>query len=134
MLRALVKGKGLSDQVELAGTVTGNALVRALNAHTVLVVPSRWREPFGVVAVEGIACGCVVVASAGGGLSDAVGACGIVFERGNIASLAKALATVLSDANLRRACRTAAPEHLARYRQKHVAANYLRVMAAAVRN
>jgi hypothetical protein len=32
--------------------------------HKILVVPSRWTEPFGIVALEGIASGCAVVASA----------------------------------------------------------------------
>jgi glycogen(starch) synthase len=133
-LRALVETKGLSGQIEFAGSLTGGDLVRALNAHTVLVVPSRWQEPFGIVALEGIACGCVVVGSAGGGLADAVGECGLTFENGSPASLARALETVLSDSALRLKCRAAAPAHLARHRRKDVAATYLRIITAAVRN
>ena len=40
---------------------------------SVLVVPSRWKEPFGMVAVEGLACGCRLVVSEGGGLPEAAG-------------------------------------------------------------
>jgi glycogen(starch) synthase len=133
-LRAQVEERGLSGQIEFAGSLTGRDLVRVLNAHTVLVVPSRWQEPFGIVALEGIACGCVVVGSAGGGLADAIGACGVTFENGNTASLAGALETVLSDPALRLKCRAAAPAHLAKHRRKDVAAAYLRVMTEAVRN
>ena len=60
---------GLERQVEFTGVLQGETLVRTLNAHRIMVVPSRTPEPFGVVALEGIACGCVVVGSEGGGLS-----------------------------------------------------------------
>ena len=43
----------------------GAALAALLNQCRILVVPSLWAEPFGIVALEGIACGCVVVGSAG---------------------------------------------------------------------
>jgi len=37
------------------------------------VVPSRWNEPFGVVAVEALACGCRVLAAESGALPSIVG-------------------------------------------------------------
>jgi glycosyltransferase involved in cell wall biosynthesis len=36
-------------------------------------VPSLWREPFGMIALESLACGAVVIASPVGGLREAVG-------------------------------------------------------------
>ena len=50
----------------------------------IMIVPSIWEEPFGVVALEGIAAGCAVVASQGGGLPEAVGPCGILFPNGDV--------------------------------------------------
>ena len=38
---------------------------------------------FGVVALEGIACGCVIVGSEGGGLEEAIGPCGVTFPNSN---------------------------------------------------
>ena len=38
-------------------------------SRKILVVPSRYDEPFGVVALEGIASGCVVVGSNRGGVT-----------------------------------------------------------------
>ena len=67
-LRSQVERLGLDAQVEFTGTLQGEELVRTLNRHRVMVVPSRTPEPFGVVALEGIACGCAVVGSERGGL------------------------------------------------------------------
>jgi glycosyltransferase involved in cell wall biosynthesis len=86
---------GLEQQVMFAGAVTGEALVQLLNRHRVLVVPSRWEEPFGIVALEGLACGCAVVASDGGGLPDAVGSCGHLFKSGSAESMANKIIEAL---------------------------------------
>lgn len=124
---------GVSAQVDFRGTVTGETLVRLLNAHRVLVVPSRYDEPFGIVALEGIACGCAVVGSAGGGLGDAIGPCGRTFPNGDVPALARALADLLHDPQAREACLAHAAEHLARHGSVRAAERYLEALAAAVR-
>ncbi|HEX5758308.1 MAG TPA: glycosyltransferase family 4 protein [Thermoanaerobaculia bacterium] len=123
----------IGGQVDFRGTVTGQALVRLLNAHRVLVVPSRYDEPFGIVALEGIACGCAVVGSAGGGLGEAIGPCGRTFPNGDVPALARALAELLHDPRARAACLDPAAEHLARHGSARVAERYLETLAAAVR-
>ena len=45
------------------------ATLREIGAQLSLV-PSRWDEPFGLVAVESVACSCLTVARARGGLAD----------------------------------------------------------------
>lgn len=85
----------LQDQVHFTGPKRGEELGCLMNAHRILVVPSIWAEPFGIVALEGLASGCVVIGSQQGGLKDAIGACGLVFPNGNAAALAKALGQVL---------------------------------------
>ena len=62
-LRNLAKDVGVSTQVNFVGIKTGIELVQLLNTHQIMVVPSRWLEPLGIVALEGIACGCLVVGS-----------------------------------------------------------------------
>jgi glycosyltransferase involved in cell wall biosynthesis len=130
-LRARVAAAGVAAQVDFAGPLTGGDLVRGLNAHRVLVVPSRWNEPFGIVALEGIACGCVVVGSSGGGLRDAIGECGLTTTNGDAAALAGALEQLLSNPDAWQRFRAAAPKHLAKYRPRNVASAYLDVMAGA---
>jgi glycosyltransferase involved in cell wall biosynthesis len=59
------------------------------NSVDVLVVPSLWHEPFGLVLCEAISAGVPVVASAVGGIPEVIqhGQCGLLFERGDGAAL-----------------------------------------------
>ena len=90
-----------------------------------MVIPSRWREPFGVVALEGLACGCVVLASDGGGLPDAVGPAGLIFKRGVQDDLRNKLSTLLRDPNLVSYLRSQAGFHLTQFRSDVVCTRYL---------
>ena len=90
-LKSQVSALGLTEQVRFTGPLSGEALARMMNAHRVLVVPSRWEEPFGIVALEGLASGCNVVVSDGGGVGEAVGACGLLFKRNSAIALRDAL-------------------------------------------
>lgn len=121
----------LDAQVEFRGALSGEELVASYRRHRILVVPSRYREPFGVVALEGIACGCAVIASEGGGLADAVGPCGRLFPNGDVAALATAIERLLADPAELARCRVGAADHLSDHRPERVAAKYREVLAAA---
>jgi glycosyltransferase involved in cell wall biosynthesis len=128
LLRNLAVTLGVAGQVHFEGAKEGEELARRLNESEVMVIPSLWKEPFGVVALEGIASGCVLVASEGGGLADAVGACGVLVPNGDVAALADALEKVLTSSEVRARCRAAADEHLERHRAESVARGYLDVL------
>jgi glycosyltransferase involved in cell wall biosynthesis len=132
-LRALSAELGLDAQVNFAGPLAGEPLAAMLNRHRILVVPSRWAEPFGVVALEGIACGCVVIGSEQGGLPSAIGPCGCTVPNGDAPALAAAIERVLGDGQLQAQFRAGAAEHLARHTVPSVAAAYLAVFDKAVR-
>lgn len=122
----------ISDQVAFVGSKTGDELVTLLNQHHILVTPSRWHEPFGVVALEGIACGCVVVGSEGGGLKDAIGPCGETFPNNDMQALTNTLAHLLKNPDQQAGYRKNAPDHLAIHRKDKVAQAYLRVLEEAI--
>ena len=122
----------VEKQIRFVGPRRGEELARELNAHRIMVIPSRWHEPFGVVALEGIACGCVIVASSGGGLPEAAGDCGVTFPNSDTHALAERLAEVLTRPELVERLRAAAPEHLARHNRVHVAGAYLEVLQHVV--
>jgi glycosyltransferase involved in cell wall biosynthesis len=131
-LESLAIELSLDRQVIFAGQKSGGALAELLNRHRILVVPSRWAEPFGVVALEGIACGCVVLSSENGGLKEAIGPCGVTFENGNVRALADQLKRLLNDLALQAELRGQAAEHLAKFQSDAVAAAYLRPMRKLV--
>jgi glycogen synthase len=123
---------GLETQVTFAGMKSGTDLARFIGRHRVMAVPSRWAEPFGIVALEGIACGCVVVGTQLGGLAEAIGACGTVVPNGDSDALAKALRSILDDESVRLHYRSFATEHLAAHSRPVIARRYLEVLQAAV--
>lgn len=127
-LRKLSAQLGLERQITFAGRQSGNALAQTLSRHRVLAVPSRWAEPFGVVALEGIACGCVVVGSENGGLKEAIGPCGLTFENDNVAALAVQLERMINEPDARATLLQHAPPHLAKFQSDAIAAAYLRVI------
>jgi glycosyltransferase involved in cell wall biosynthesis len=131
-LREQASRLGIGSRVGFLGTRTGEDLAQLLNRHRVLVVPSRYDEPFGIVALEGIACGCAVVGSEGGGLKDAIGPCGRTFRNGDPADLARVLREVFEDPETPAQLQRHAPEHLASHTSAGVAAEYLAAMESAL--
>ena len=119
---------GVGEKVSFVGPKVGEELVKILNEHQIMIVPSLWDEPFGVVALEGIACGCVIVGSQGGGLSEAIGPCGLTFPSGDRQALTEALADLLANPGKLSAYREKADSHLQVHKQRTVAEAYLRVI------
>ena len=127
-----VRRRGLEDQVHFLGPLRGRALVQALNRHRVMVVPSVWEEPFGIVALEGLACGLVPIVARSGGLPDAVGDAGVVVPKSDAAALASEIHWLYGDASRLRTLRARAAGHLERHTRGAIAERYLHVLAAAV--
>lgn len=121
----LVADSNLQDQVTFAGPQTGDELAKTFNAHKILVVPSRYEEPFGVVALEGIGCGCLVVGSSGGGLPEAIGPCGVTFPNADAKALTDILERLLHTPGERERFLSEAPGHLAHFQPGVVARRYL---------
>jgi glycosyltransferase involved in cell wall biosynthesis len=48
-------------------------VLAAMGRAAIVVVPSRWEEPFGMAALEAMACGAALVCSRRGGLPDVAG-------------------------------------------------------------
>ena len=95
----------LPGRVHDAGLLPKNQLWSFYAALDCLAVPSltgpRWKEQLGQTVLDGLAMGVPVVASASGGLPDALGEAGIVVPEGDAAALADALKRLLDDPALR---------------------------------
>ncbi len=116
---------GLERRVQFAGPKRAAELLALLQQHKIMVVPSRYDEPFGVVALEGIASGCVVVGSSGGGLPEAIGPCGLTFPNADAGALATLLARLLASPEECARLRAPAPKHLTRFHPTTIAQQYL---------
>ncbi|MCI4319006.1 MAG: glycosyltransferase family 4 protein [Thermoplasmata archaeon] len=74
-------------------------LLTLMRESYLVVLPIRWDEPFGLVAVEAMACGRPVVAYASGALPEIVldGETGLLVPRGDTRALRAAVKSLLSD-------------------------------------
>lgn len=131
-LEKLVEELELQNNVDFKGSLTGEELVYCLNQHRYIIIPSVWEEPFGIVALEGMACGCLPIASDGGGLPEAIGQAGILFRKGDLDELITRILEVLRNSEIEHQYRSKIKAHLA-YHQSHlVAKRYLEVIEDAV--
>ncbi len=90
--------EGVSDIVQLAGFVADEQLHEMLQRASCVVIPSLY-EPFGIVALEGMAAGAPTIAARTGGLAEIIEGtdAGMLFEPGNHHELAECIADVLAD-------------------------------------
>jgi len=131
-LREIVKLNRMENKIIFRGLMRGTELVEHLNQCEIMVVPSVWREPFGIVALEGLACGCALLVADGGGLPEAVGLAGFTFKRGSIGDLKDQLSTLIANPDLRFALKNQAIRHLETFKTQIVSQKYLNEITKAV--
>lgn len=127
-LENLAASLQMQDCVQFRGALRGKELCDCLNEHRFILVPSIWDEPFGIVALEGMACGCLPIVSDSGGLPDAIGNAGLTFSKGNVDDLVRCILKVLDYPELEQQLRNAAKSHLAEYHPHMIAKRYLDVI------
>ncbi len=131
-LHNMVQDLGLEEQVRFVGLKKGTELAGLINQHRIMVIPSVWDEPFGIVALEGLACGCLVIGSGGGGLPEAIGGLGLTYPNQDALSLAACLQRVLEKPAAFLPHPKVLEIHLNRHRRAAIAREYLTVLARIV--
>jgi glycogen synthase len=126
-LQAISADLGLQENVLFVGAKSGNELASIMRDHRIMVVPSLYKEPFGIVALEGLASGCRLIVSRNGGLVDAVGPHALTFENGNIEELAACVLKALGEQPSCGKIPEPVAAHLSRHRLDVVAEQYLGV-------
>lgn len=86
----------LGPTVRYGGHLHGAALADELARASVFVFTPCWDEPFGLVAVEAMACGLPVAAFDMGAAREVIGEGGAYAAPGDVAELAGAIATALT--------------------------------------
>jgi glycogen(starch) synthase len=102
MLERIATNLMLGTQVEFLGWQTGSDLVKCYQKAQIVVIPSIY-EPFGMTALEAMACQRPVVASRVGGLSEIIEheVTGFLAEPKDDLDLAQWIMTLLSSAEMR---------------------------------
>ena len=135
-LRRRASGSRLEGRVEFVGPLDADGLARFYRSVHVVAVPSlttgSWKEQFGRVVVEAMACGVPVVASASGALPDLVEGAGVLVPEGDPAALADALVRVGADPDLSAALREAGLRRAAGCDWGRVAEQYVDLYRSAL--
>ncbi|MFL5383125.1 MAG: glycosyltransferase family 4 protein [Longimicrobiaceae bacterium] len=98
-------GGGFGDRVRVVTGVPHDEVPGWLNAMDLLAAPSlttpKWREQFGRMLVEAMACGVPVLGSDSGEIPHVIGDAGIVAPEGDVGGWAKALGELIENPDRR---------------------------------
>ena len=126
-IRQMAAERGMGEKVRFTGWVSGEEKVRLLHEATVVAVPSRWPEAFGIVGIEAMACARPVVAFDTGGMRDWLteGITGYLITPGETRALAATLGRLLADRSLAAQMGAAALRQSERFRSDSHVRNLL---------
>ena len=100
-----VCAKNLATQVFIQKTVPHDQVATFIRGLDIMVLPSfdidGWREQFGHVLIEAMACKVPIIGSDAGEIPNIISDVGLVFRQKNIQSLQNALNCLIADESLR---------------------------------
>ncbi len=99
-MERIVSKMGLESEVVFLGEMHASEMPLLYNCAAVFAFPSLY-EGFGLPPLEAMACGVPVVASSRGSVPEVVGDAGILVDPGDREALSEAIASVLTDGELR---------------------------------
>lgn len=96
---------GIADRVRLIDQVSSLSVQKFLNCLDCLVLPSltrrNWKEQFGRVLIEAMACEVPVVGSDSGEIPRVIGGAGLIFPEGDVNALVDRLRRIKDEPTLR---------------------------------
>jgi mannosylfructose-phosphate synthase len=100
-MRKIISRYGMQDRVDIIGYVPDELMAPYYRKAELFVLPSKF-EPFGMTALEAMACGTPVIASNLGGIKEnfTSGTDGLLVDPSNREELAKAMIQLLEDRTL----------------------------------
>ena len=88
--------KNIGSNTKVLGFLSNQNVKQIMRETSLIVIPSLWEEPFGLVAAEAMSCGVGIISSNSGGLSEIIKENGILIENINEQKLVTQLEKVLS--------------------------------------
>jgi UDP-glucose:(glucosyl)LPS alpha-1,2-glucosyltransferase len=106
----MVRAAAEAANVRMLGYRDHPEVLVAMARAAIVVVPSRWPEPFGLVALEALASGAALICSPRGGLPEVAGEAALYANPDEPAEIAAAIRTLASDESGRAALAEAGRE------------------------
>ncbi len=104
-LTGRVVSLGIDDCVQFLSPMPPEKLAQELSQADALVLPSRttgvWKEQFGRILIQAMACRVPVVGSDSGAIPEVVGDAGLLFAEGNVEQLTACLRRLIESPALR---------------------------------
>lgn len=125
-LRGMAEELGVAERVDWMQRIPSDRMADFYRGVDVLVLPSRtlpnWKEQFGRVLIEAMACSVAVVGSDSGEIPHVIGDAGLVFPEGNTAALTAHLQHLLDNrAEAKRLGEAGRTRVLAHFTMAHIA-------------
>lgn len=116
------------DKIVTTGFVPYEQIYKYYSIADIHVIPSMWEEPFGLVAIEGMAVGLPIISTDSGGLVEIFDDdCAIIVKRSNIVSeLENAIEGLLTDKEKCRKLGAKAKDKIKRHKEYSYAEYYNR--------
>lgn len=98
-LHSFIEEKQLTQLVSFHGKVSQDELIKQYDRSDILLIPSIWKEPFGLVVAEGMARGLPIITSSIGGPAEIVtnNVNGLLIEPGDEQALAASIMQLIED-------------------------------------
>ena len=92
--------ESLGERAKMTGFINSKKLNKIMSDASIIVIPSVWNEPFGLVAAEAMSNGVALISSNSGGLPEIIRNNGILIKNINSKKIARQLKKIISDTTL----------------------------------
>ncbi len=92
--------ESLGHRAKMIGFINSKDLNKIMSKTSIIVIPSVWNEPFGLVAVEAMSNGIAIIASRSGGLPEIIRRNGILIDEIDEKKISNELLKLMTDASL----------------------------------
>lgn len=124
----------LNKNIFFLGSKQGQDLIEVIAQSHIGIVPSRWEEPMGGVALELLAAGKTLIVSANGGHAECIGDAGLKFANGNYRALYKCMRKVLTDGSLAIQQKDHAVNRLNAFNEVELTKKYINIYEQVIQN
>ena len=98
-IRALVSE--FASNVKFTGYLSYQKSQTIMKKSEILIVPSIWDEPFGLVVAEGMLCGCAIITSNKGAIPEIIKDKGILLDNIDVNKIMSSLELLINNNSLR---------------------------------